>query len=156
MRVVGVIQLVTGNLAMAESAQLRAARRTPRSTRACTGLAGFFLLLRAFSSGCAALTGVEAISNGVPAFKKPKATTPRRRWRCSAASSITMIMSIMVLRRATGVMFADDPPTQLLRERRSRSGHDLRRRTPVISQLATAVFAGFARGWRSSSRSSPG
>ena len=39
------------------------------------GLAGFacvFLLLRAFSSGCAALTGVEAISNGVPAFKKPK------------------------------------------------------------------------------------
>ena len=39
------------------------------------GLAGFalvFLLLRAFSSGCAALTGVEAISNGVPAFRKPK------------------------------------------------------------------------------------
>jgi amino acid transporter len=39
------------------------------------GLAGFamvFLLLRAFSSGCAALTGVEAISNGVPAFQKPK------------------------------------------------------------------------------------
>ena len=31
-----------------------------------------FLLLRAFSSGCAALTGVEAISNGVPAFKPPK------------------------------------------------------------------------------------
>ena len=31
-----------------------------------------FLLLRAFSSGCAALTGVEAISNGVPAFRKPK------------------------------------------------------------------------------------
>src|SRR3954471_2884963 len=39
------------------------------------GLAGFalvFLMLRAFSSGCAALTGVEAISNGVPAFRKPK------------------------------------------------------------------------------------
>ena len=31
-----------------------------------------FLLARAFSSGCAALTGVEAISNGVPAFRKPK------------------------------------------------------------------------------------
>ena len=37
-----------------------------------TGLAGGFLVLRAFSSGCAALTGVEAISNGVPAFQKPK------------------------------------------------------------------------------------
>ena len=31
-----------------------------------------FLVARAFSSGCAALTGVEAISNGVPAFRKPK------------------------------------------------------------------------------------
>src|SRR5262249_35361588 len=40
-----------------------------------TGLVGFafaFLILRSFSSGCAALTGVEAISNGVPAFRKPK------------------------------------------------------------------------------------
>ncbi len=45
-----------------------------------SGLAGaalVFLLLRAFSSGCAALTGVEAISNGVPAFRKPK-TQERR------------------------------------------------------------------------------
>lgn len=33
---------------------------------------GFFLLLRAFSSGCTALTGVEAISNGIPAFKAPE------------------------------------------------------------------------------------
>jgi amino acid transporter len=32
-----------------------------------------FLVLRAFSSGCTALTGAEAISNGVPAFRKPKA-----------------------------------------------------------------------------------
>ena len=54
--------------------------RRPRATTAIepetrSGLAGFalvFLLLRAFSSGCAALTGVEAISNGVPAFRKPK------------------------------------------------------------------------------------
>src|SRR5205814_5029993 len=34
---------------------------------------GMFLLLKAFSSGCAALTGVEAISNGVQAFRKPEA-----------------------------------------------------------------------------------
>ena len=43
----------------------------PRST-SLTGFALVFLLLRTFSSGCAALTGVEAISNGVPAFKPPK------------------------------------------------------------------------------------
>ena len=42
-----------------------------------TGLALVFLLLRAFSSGCAALTGVEAISNGVPAFRKPKSQQRR-------------------------------------------------------------------------------
>ena len=33
---------------------------------------GLFLILRAFSSGCTALTGVEAISNGIPAFSEPK------------------------------------------------------------------------------------
>ncbi len=37
------------------------------------GSVGIFLLLRAFSSGAVALTGVEAISNGVPAFRKPEA-----------------------------------------------------------------------------------
>ena len=39
---------------------------------AFTGFAMVALLARTFSSGCAALTGVEAISNGVPAFRKPK------------------------------------------------------------------------------------
>ncbi len=38
---------------------------------------GLFLLLRAFSSGCAALTGVEAVSNGVQAFKPPEADNAR-------------------------------------------------------------------------------
>src|SRR5207237_8803473 len=38
---------------------------------------GLFLLLRAFASGCAALTGVEAVSAGAPAFKPPEAHTAR-------------------------------------------------------------------------------
>lgn len=38
-----------------------------------TAMLGVFLLLQAFSAGCTALTGVEAISNGVPAFKRPEA-----------------------------------------------------------------------------------
>lgn len=47
---------------------------TPPSDHVVAGTAGLsvFLLLRAFASGCAALTGVEAISNGIPAFKKPE------------------------------------------------------------------------------------
>ncbi|PGS74154.1 amino acid permease [Bacillus cereus] len=39
-----------------------------------TSLGTTFLLLRAFASGCSALTGVEAISNGVPTFRKPSPT----------------------------------------------------------------------------------
>jgi hypothetical protein len=50
-----------------------------------------FLLLRAFASGCAALTGIEAISNGVPAFKKPEARN----------AGITLIAMAMLL----GIMF---------------------------------------------------
>ena len=65
----GFIQHFTGTLAPAESAGLTL---EPEPGQGLTGLAAAFLLLRAFSSGCAALTGVEAISNGVPAFKKPK------------------------------------------------------------------------------------
>ena len=38
---------------------------------------GLFLLLRAFASGCTALTGVEAVSDGVPAFKSPEAQNAR-------------------------------------------------------------------------------
>src|SRR5262249_17456652 len=41
-------------------------------TTAATGSLGLFLLLRGFSSGAVALTGVEAISNGVPAFRRPE------------------------------------------------------------------------------------
>ena len=42
-----------------------------------TSAVTLFLLLRAFASGCTALTGIEAISNGIPAFKKPDRRTPR-------------------------------------------------------------------------------
>ena len=65
---------LSGDAPVAESAALR--RSTP-STSASTGLALLFLALRAFSSGCTALTGVEAISNGVPAFKPPKSAQRR-------------------------------------------------------------------------------
>jgi len=45
----------------------------PNAMEAGTESLGLFLLLRAFSSGCAALTGVEAMANGVPYFKPPEA-----------------------------------------------------------------------------------
>ena len=63
---------VSATLPQVESAGLEVRATSPFDSQGLTGLAWAFLLLRAFSSGCAALTGVEAISNGVPAFKVPK------------------------------------------------------------------------------------
>ncbi len=62
---------------------------TPPSDHEVAGTASLsaFLLLRAFSSGCAALTGVEAISNGIPAFKKPE----------SHNAAITLMWMITIL-----------------------------------------------------------
>lgn len=54
-----------------------------------TGGALIWLLLRAFASGCTALTGVEAISNGIPAFKKPESK--------NAAATLTWMAVIMTM-----------------------------------------------------------
>ena len=69
--VTGLVQELTGTLGRAASSGYQIAVDADWD-RGLTGLAGAFLILRAFSSGCAALTGVEAISNGVPSFQRPK------------------------------------------------------------------------------------
>jgi len=65
----GFIRLLAGNLPEAESAELTIVS-APGWDGPLTTIGLVFLLARAFSSGCAALTGVEAISNGVPAFRR--------------------------------------------------------------------------------------
>ncbi|WP_028048566.1 APC family permease [Cellulomonas sp. URHD0024] len=135
--VVGAIQYATGNLAMAESSDLQLLP-SANFDQGLTGLAGFFLILRAFASGCAALTGVEAISNGVPAFKKPKSKNAATTLALLGGISVTMILSILLLARATGVTFADDPMTQLTRNGQPVESTYIQH--PVISQLSTAVF----------------
>ncbi|WP_238015949.1 APC family permease [Dactylosporangium sp. AC04546] len=74
-----------------------------------TGLAMAFLLLRTFSSGCAALTGVEAISNGVPAFKEPKSRNAATTLLLLGTISITMLLGIILLARKTGLQFVESP-----------------------------------------------
>jgi amino acid transporter len=56
---------------------LRATVGSHESITATEGL-GMVLLLKAFASGCSAVTGIEAIANGVPAFKEPRARTAQR------------------------------------------------------------------------------
>jgi amino acid transporter len=62
------VRAATGGLPPASTAALPLP-----SSSGLTGLALAVLLVRAFASGCTALTGVEAISNGVPSFRRPKA-----------------------------------------------------------------------------------
>ena len=105
-----------------------------------TGLAAGFLLLRAFSSGCAALTGVEAISNGVPAFRKPKSKNAATTLLLMGVLSVTMLTGIIALGNLTHLRYADDPKNQLLLG--GLPDPAFTSQPTVISQLANAVFDG--------------
>ncbi|MEU0810362.1 APC family permease [Streptomyces sp. NPDC005970] len=106
-----------------------------------TGLAGFalvFLLLRAFSDGCAALTGVEAISNGVPAFRKPKSRNAATTLALMGGLAVTMFCGIIALALTTDVKMAEDPARDLLKQGVALGeGYT---QDPVITQVAAAVF----------------
>ncbi|HUX75719.1 MAG TPA: APC family permease [Anaerolineae bacterium] len=66
------------------------------------------LILRAFAAGCAALTGVEAISNGVPAFQRPEADNAGKTLIAMATLLATMFLGITLLARVLGVVPAED------------------------------------------------
>ncbi len=66
-----------------------AVREPSGEAAVATGSLGIFLILRAFSSGCAALTGVEAISDGVPAFQPPE-------WK-NARATLTWMIGILAV-----------------------------------------------------------
>lgn len=84
------------------------------------GMLGLFLILKGFSSGAVALTGVEAISNGVPAFRRPQAR--------NAATTLTWMGTIL------GTLFFGT--ALLARNLQPYPSHD----ETVISQLGRAVF----------------
>jgi amino acid transporter len=88
----GAYRAVTGGLPEASSAHLPLER-----TAHVGGFLTVLLMLRAFSSGCTALTGVEAISNGVPSFKKPKSRNAAMTLVIMGALSITMFSGITAL-----------------------------------------------------------
>ena len=138
--VVGFVRYLTGTLPMAESSHLEI---VPQSAfdQGLMGLAGAFLVLRAFASGCAALTGVEAISNGVPAFRKPKSRNAATTLALLGGLSITFIMSILLLAREVQIHFVEVPAEQLLRDGVP-VGEDYVQH-PVLGQLAETVFDGF-------------
>jgi amino acid transporter len=142
MAVVGFIRHFFGNLPPAESAALELAPEP--GYEALGAIAMAFLMLRAFSSGCAALTGVEAISNGVPAFQKPKSRNAATTLLLMGLISITMLMSMVTLARWTGIKYAEDPEIQLLRD--GRPVGDTYVQDTIMGQVAHAVFDNFHPG----------
>ena len=140
MGVWGYSRYLTGNLPDAPSAGFDIAPEA-QYENGLTGLAMAFLLARAFSSGCAALTGVEAISNGVPAFKKPKSKNAATTLLLLGTLSITMLMSIVVLADLMKLRYVEDPAHQLLRNGKPvGAGYE---QDTVIGQLAKTLYSDF-------------
>lgn len=104
------------------------------------GFAFAFLVARSFSSGCAALTGVEAISNGVPAFQKPKSRNAATTLLMLGGIAVALFMGIIVLAEKTGVQVADNPAKQL-----AGTPPGYQQKTLIV-QLAHAVFGSFQLG----------
>ena len=90
-----------------------------------------WLLMKAFSNGCAAMTGVEAVSNGVTAFKEPRSQNANRTLTVIIGILILLLFGLSYVARAYGVT-AMDPDT---------TGNDYQ------SVLSIEVSAVFGRGW---------
>jgi amino acid transporter len=102
MLVWAIARLASGDVLLAESS---AWEIEPEDS--FTGLAVAFLVARAFSAGTTALTGVEAISNGVPAFRKPKSRNAATTLLLLGAISMTMFVGITWLALETQVHVAE-------------------------------------------------
>jgi amino acid transporter len=132
----GFIKMIFREMPLAESAGWTV---TPEPGHVgLTGLALALLAMRAFSSGCTALTGVEAISNGVPAFRSPKGENAARTMAAMGILSITMFGGITSLALLTHVRYVDNACD--LVGFPGDCATDAQR--TVIAQLAAAVFGG--------------
>ena len=113
----GLFQALTGGIPEAASAHLEL-----EHTAQVGGVFTVLLCLRAFASGCTALTGVEAVSNGVPAFQKPKSKNAATTLLIMGALAISMFSGITALALATHARaYPDGNPS-------------------VISQIAESVW----------------
>ena len=131
MIVVGGVRMLTGDAPIAESASFQVQPEVQAS-----GLVVLLLAMRAFASGCTALTGVEAVSNGVPNFKPPKSKNAAATLAIMGAITVTMFAGITALALLASVHVADDP-TRLIG---APAGYEQR---TVIAQVAGAVFGGY-------------
>lgn len=124
-----VFRIASGDELRAESADWELVAEVSVS-----GFAVVYLIARAFSSGTTALTGVEAISNGVPAFEKPKSRNAATTLLLLGVISMAMFISITWLAIYTGVQVAETSEDLIGMP----AGEEQK---TVIAQIANAVFS---------------
>lgn len=128
-------RIAQGQVLEAESANWRI-----DSQETATGLLLVFLLARTFSSGTTALTGIEAIANGVPAFRKPKSKNAATTLLLLGIISMTMFSAITWLAIQTGVKYAEHDSSVIGLP----AGQEQK---TVIAQISQAVFSNFEPGY---------
>ncbi|RAJ41804.1 amino acid/polyamine/organocation transporter (APC superfamily) [Kitasatospora sp. SolWspMP-SS2h] len=132
----GLVRLAFGDSPQAPTAHLGVAPEHGKD--ALQGLGLLMLGLRAFASGCTALTGVEAISNGVPAFRAPKSRNAAATMAVMGVVAVVMFAGVTLLALTSHVHYVEDA-CQL-----TGLAGDCRTYTQqtVIAQLAATVFGG--------------
>ncbi|WP_457255861.1 APC family permease [Pedococcus sp. P5_B7] len=135
MLALGLYRTATGAAPVAESAPLGI-----RAESHVSGLLVLALALRAFASGCTALTGVEAVSNGVPNFKRPKSRNAADTLAIMGVLTIVMFVGLTALALIAKVHVAHDPSMLI-------GAPDGYTQKTVIAQVAGAIFGGGSIGF---------
>jgi amino acid transporter len=135
MLAVGLVASVLGHPPVAESAGIGI-----RAPEALAPLVVLGVVLRAFASGCTALTGVEAVSNGVPSFRHPKSKNAAATLAIMGTLTVAMFAGITALAMISQVHVAHEPD-QLVG---APAGYVQR---TVIAQLSAAVFGPGSAGF---------
>ena len=130
MIVTGLVRTFLGDAPIAESAQY-----TMHGDQLANA-AVILLVLRAFSSGCSALTGVEAVSNGVQAFRIPKIRNAQATLAMMGGIAILLFTGLTALGLITQVHYAENPCRDLVGFNCALPQQSL------MAQIASAVFGG--------------
>ncbi|MGV8882767.1 MAG: APC family permease [Rhodoglobus sp.] len=132
MVVTGLVRVALGDPPIAESANIVV------ESQDLTKVAFLLLLLRAFASGCAALTGVEAISNGVPAFRRPKIQNAQKTLMAMGATAILLFSGLVTIALIAGVHYIDCTHEEF--KLLATCAADGSPQRSLIAQMASATF----------------
>ncbi|UNK72621.1 APC family permease [Microbacterium sp. H1-D42] len=123
----GLVRMMLGDAPVASSADYTV------QAESLSQAAMVLVILRAFSSGCSALTGVEAVSNGVPAFRVPKVRNAKTTLALMGSIAAVLFAGLTTMALVSGVRYAENPCDLI--------GFDCSGPQPsLMAQVAAATF----------------